>query len=227
MKKLFTAILLCLLSATCIFSFTACKKNVDDPLPEEAVTVTVEEWETALSAVSDGKRSIECKYHGKVVVYGDEYVTDILFVYDKENEIARYDYKSEDLNYELYCWRGSGGKYYVMGTEASKTFKQEVGKAEFETAVKNYLETAVSGEEIIYEITDKFGEFTYGEESKDYKGNLQLFDLPFEITLKFENGKLVKFDILQGETVMAMDFNYNDIVLTVPKEILDMPVVGQ
>ena len=116
MKKLFTAILLCILTAIFIFSFTACKEAPQGE-PEVVTTVTAEEWEEALSAVTDGKRSIQCEYQGKVVVRGDEYITDILFVYDKTNEIAKYDYKSEDVTYELYFWRGSGDKYFVMGTD--------------------------------------------------------------------------------------------------------------
>lgn len=238
MKKLFTAILLCLLTLTCAFAFTACGGNQggggDEEKPNDTAAVTEAEWEKAFGIFDeenyeDANVTVKCSAIEGRLNYS--------YVFDYQNKKLHYTYYlstegEADDEIEYYYWQGNEFSYlYKKYTKGDAVDESKV-YTDFDTNFKTYL--AGLGETISsYGLKEKYNEVTFDEEKQEYSAHLQYgapLDTECNMTLKFLNGKLNKW-VTEYEDdgvfeVITMEYAYGETV-TIPQNVLDMPVVGQ
>ncbi len=209
MKKFVTTFLLTVLTAVGVCAFTACGGNDEK---ETVYTVTEEEWKSAMVSISGGETSLKCTYteeseYGKGVVLLD---------YDSANKVLRVNNKAyEEYETEYYLWVDGDKAYETDSTKELKVLDMEGYKNTLDQNITYYA----GGYLFEYgNLSDKFGEFIYNAETKEYTDTINVENFDVEFRLKFENGKLVKLYAGQEGEKYTCEYTYG-VTVTVPDDV--------
>ena len=228
MKKFLATLLVGAVSVAGVLGFTACggdEGETPDGTDKEVVTtVTAKEWEVAMALPYDGKHNVQFKAIEQKFPGDGSTVVNIWYGYfDVANEANYYERGNMDEATEYtirerdYCWK-SGDKYYGIGRFWGE--KQEISKADYENNLKDKFDY-FDVNRVFPGISEKYNEFSYDEASKEYK----LTERGMDYTVKFENGKLIKYtDVRTNGTIDTLEIKYENVKITIPQDILNAPV---
>ena len=227
MKKFATTLVMGALAVACAFGFTACGK-------EAKTTVTEEEWKTAIATLTEGKTSFKSEWNYEYKY--DDVEEDILYVFelDAENKGCHFYYTSEDdgekMEYNSYCWVDAEGNAYSAEFDpyADEPVKMACDEDEYAEIKAMYVD-GYAGVGLITSsgLENKYGDFEYNAKDKAYTGTLSVDDESADVVLKFKDGKLVYLCAkpVEEEDEICYTFTYTyGIKVTIPKDVLDMPV---
>ena len=227
MKKLLTAITCGVISAAGVLGLAACREEVK-------TTVTEEEWKTALSYfmidadVNTGaiggdypRVNFRCVWDMDV-----ENFHNLIWSVDYDKKVGYSTPFEFTSTFEQYVWE-ENGKFYNVTDGAER---QEITEKEFSSMLGINVFYAGGAWISQYDFLNKYEQFTYSEETAEYKAVITYTDdyaggeQSADVTLKFENGKLAYMATTFNEagTMRTYTFTYTyGITLTVPDEYLN------
>ena len=220
MKKIVGTLILSLLSAMCLFSFTACGGNENETENEVKTTVIEEEWKASITLITEGNENFAC--NGYETNGKDR--SEVNFKYGSEKKVT-YGTMSfkEESSYFYYWTEGSGKNYFVSGDSDNQS-KQSIEDEDFQNATM-MTRKYYAGGVYLELINDKFSEFTYSEENKEYTGNIEVEGEGAAFVLKFEEGKIINLKIneTEGDVEVGYSYTYGTSV-TVPDSVKNLPL---
>ena len=195
----------------------------EDNKPQIVYTVNEEEWKAALLELFDGKHSVTCKS----VVNDDEDVWSGIYEFDCINKVEHSDFVYEQGEIEDYTWIENDGKVYAASKIEDMVSKQIVSNEYYEIVILENLWACGGYFLIDCKIYEKYGDFSYDENDKEYTLTSKTEEDSVNYILKFEDGKLVEFFVEVNEIyTYSYIYTYNKVV-TVPENILNMPVTEE
>lgn len=237
MKKFISAILLCFLSFVCVFSFTACRADPGDSgeeelPPDDVKTVTEKQWKKIFGLFDEENyKNVNLTLNCSALDGNLNYS----YVFDYANKKLHYSYclsteGEDDDEIEYYFWQGGEFAYFYKKYTKGPNVDESKTYTDFDSMFKTYL-TEFSETYAKYGLKDKYGEFTYNEETEEYTAQLQC-DSPLppkcNMTFKFAGAKLCKWVTgYEDEGVFetsTIEYVYGETV-TIPQNILDMPTI--
>lgn len=219
MKKLISVAIAGVAATACAFALTACGGD-----KETTYTVTADEWKTAVALLTDANTSVDCTWK----YAEDELNADYFMTYDIVNQALKFKYVSADESIDyLYAWKGDNSDYFMSST--SDTISK-IDEQEFKTCVNdNFYEYA--GGIILKAIKNKFADFSYSEEKKEYSCTINETipdyakdGVGVNLVVKFENAKIVSMVSTHGNSVYTFTYKYDGVTVTVPDNIKNLPV---
>ena len=190
--------------------------------------------------LSDNPRtSFSCKYVTDYVEQGEPatFETNVYFDYDKLASHHEYLDNNESVE-RIYAWK-EGEVYYVVSPgwrtdsetgERINFYNKAAGNREmFLKELDAYIYAYAGGEHILaLALADKYEDFTYSEEKEEYTASFyyELYETDADVTLKFENDRLVYMSVSvvggpYDDYVFTYDYTYG-ISITVPEYYLNL-----
>lgn len=252
MKKFITTLILSLLSVLCVFAFTACSDGNEKETEKEGTeteteiktTVNEEEWKTALTYFKvdseEGGIPIKTDYpridfscNVKSYINGDWDGTNDYTITLEFNKNA-FEYKVGAEAY--YGWKDGDTCYmitdgYQTDIETGEVIecysKKIISEEESLEGLDAYIFVSAGGIYICeLGLVDKFSEFTYSEEKKEYAMRIDYEEGSCDISIKFVDGKLSLLEITniseeEGSITTIYKYAYGTTV-TVPEYFLNL-----
>lgn len=220
------AVIAAVVAVVCVCCLGNCGGNDEETY--KVTTITESEFKPALTAVYGLEHSVYCEMS---VSFEDEdsgEAANVLYHYwfdvtSKSNHVYCDLGDGKDNKMDFYIWQGSDGKYYEVSHDSS-ALKCEITKEEYEEKLREDAEI-YTGESVLPFIVENFNftDFTYDEVNKAYQATYRADGADELYALQFGDGKLVKFTVVGKEMTVNCTFKYNDIEVTIPNDILNMP----
>ena len=251
MKKFITTLILAFLSVLCVFAFTACGNGKEtekgtETEKEAKTTVTAEEWKVALTyfkvnseeggvpATSNYPR-IDFSCSVKSYINGDgDGTNDYTITLDFTNNA--YEDKEYKHGGDYYGWKdgdtcymiADGGYVDAETGEFIECYSKKVtSEEELLEGLDAYIFVSAGGIYICeLGLADKFPEFTYSEDKKEYATRIDYEEGSCDISIKFVDGKLSLLEITniseeEGSITTVYEYTYGTTV-TVPEYFLNL-----